>query len=311
MRSKHWGKAGYGMFLNDLINSQLGPILGAWLARRLSPEGSYRLADWLAARFAARPETALCKAIRANQAVVRGLPYDSPELDNVVGEVLRNAARGYADWFRAIAEGPDYVRAKVRVDEHILEDAWQASERGYGVVFAGAHMSSFNMFLAVLGYESLPIQVLSYHRARGSYKSDNYLRHRLGIDVSPISMESLREAVRRLKQRGFVLTGVDRPDVGGELLNFFGRQVRLPVGHARLAIRTGAHMIVGVVRREGPDGYHVTGPRIIEPVRSGDQKRDILQLAQHVADILAGYIRQSPEEWMMFLPVWPDVIPSS
>jgi len=103
-----------------------------------------------------------------------------------------------------------------------------------------------------------------------------------------------------------VLTGVDRPDVGGELLNFFGRQVRLPVGHARLAIRTGAHMIVGVVRREGPDGYHVTGPRIIEPVRSGDQKRDILQLAQHVADILAGYIRQSPEEWMMFLPVWPD-----
>lgn len=299
------------MILNDIINSQLGPSLGAWLTRRLSPEGSYRLADWLAARFASRKESALCKAIRSNQAVVRGLPYEARELDGIVANVLRNAARGYADWFRAIAEGPEYVRAKVRVDEHILNDAWRASERGHGVVFAGAHMSSFNMFLAVLGYESLPIQVLSYHRARGSYKSDNYLRHRLGIDVSPISMQSLREAIRRLRNRGFVLTGVDRPDVGGEELNFFDRKVRLPVGHARLAIGTGAHMIVGIVHREGRDGYHVTGPRIIEPIHSGNQARDILQLAQHVADLLAGYIRQFPDEWMMFLPVWPEVIPSN
>jgi lauroyl/myristoyl acyltransferase len=109
---------------------------------------------------------------------------------------------------------------------------------------------------------------------------------------------------------GLVLTGVDRPDVGGEELTFFGRKVRLPVGHARMALRTGAKIVVGVVQRVS-GGYHVTGPRIIEPIRSGDTRRDVLQLAQHVIDILAGYIRERPEEWMMFLPVWPGEIPTA
>ena len=92
-------------------------------------------------------------------------------------------------------------------------------------------------------------------------------------------------------------------------MTFFNRKVELPIGHARLAIRSGAHMIVGVVQKAAHGMYKVTAPPIIKPEITGDLKKDTLTLAQRVASIIEGFIRSDPEEWMMFLPVWSDVIP--
>lgn len=295
--------------LNEIVNSEIGPRLGLFLGRVLSQRGIYNVADWLAARFTGRENTPLYRAIRSNQAVIRDLPYEAPELHQAVGEVLRNAARGYADWFQSMNEDRETQLARVSVDDHILASAFEASQAGHGVIYAGAHMSSFNMFLMALGLLNVDIQVLSYARVRGSYRTDNAFRERFGIRITPVSVRSLREAFRRLRQKGFVLTGVDRPDLGGEPLTFFGRKVRLPVGHARLAVRTGAYVIAGVCHSLGGGCYHVTAPSIIKPKITGDEHRDSMRLAQQVIEILEGYIRKQPSEWLMFLPVWPQEHP--
>lgn len=297
------------MALNEFINSRLGPMVGAFLGRVLTRDQAFRLADFIAARLSAKRDSALYKAVRSNLAVVKGIPYSSPELDGGVGRVLQNAAYGYVDWYRMMASGLDDIESVCELDKSIIDSALEAQRNGHGVVFTGAHLSSFNLFLLLLAKRGFPIQVLSYARSKASHRSDNVLRERFGINATPISFESLRQAFHRLSNNGFVLTGVDRPDVGGAPLTFFNRKVELPIGHARLAIRSGAHMIVGVVNKAADGRYSVTAPPIIKPEITGNLKQDTLTLAQRVASILEGYIRSNPEEWMMFLPLWPDVIP--
>lgn len=297
--------------LNDLINSQVGPWLGLWIARLLSQRQAYAFGKWVARVMARRKDTQLFKAVRSNQAVIRGLAYDSPDLDGVVEEVFTHAAKNYVDWFKSVIYGAAYVEKSIIVDDHVLGDAWEAREKGHGVVYAGGHLSNFNMFLMILGTRDLPIQVLSYHEERGSYRSDNALRKKFNINVTPISMESLRVAIQRLRDNGFVLTGVDRPDTGGERLDFFGNRVKLPIGHARLAVKTDSYLKVGVVEYVQDGLYRATGPEILKPEITGDREGDAVRLAQRTIDFLSTYIRARPSEWLMFYPVFPDAMPDS
>ncbi|MFN2273335.1 MAG: lysophospholipid acyltransferase family protein [Anaerolineales bacterium] len=298
------------MLLNDFINSQLGPWTGLFLGRFLPRRSAYWLGDRIASILASRQNSNLYRAVRSNQAVVRGTDYRSPDLDGVVFDVLRNAAHGYVDWFRALSNHYSFEDTYCTVDPHMITDALKSSKQGHGVVFVGAHMSSFNMFVMMMAVRHLPIQALSYHRVEGSYKTDNIFRERLGINLTPISTRALRQAIENLQDGGFVLTAVDRPDVGGVPLRFFGREVVLPIGHARLAIRTNANVVAGVVQKAGTGRYHVTGPRLIVPERTGDDRADTLRLAERILEVLGGYIKERPSEWMMFIPLWPDVIPA-
>jgi lauroyl/myristoyl acyltransferase len=294
------------MDLIAFINSRLGPMMGILLGRMLSTQQAYRLADFLGERVAARTNSLAVQAVRANQAIVQGLPYSSPILDEIVRKVMRNAARGYADWYRAIGGGPAAVRASVEIDERLVEHVTETQASGRGLVIVGAHMSSFNLMLLALGLIGYPIQALSYHHVRGAVHVDNAVRRKFGLNITPISMQSLRTAIERLKQGGIVMTGVDRPDVGGEQLTFFGRKTILPVGHARLAIQTNSKVLVGMVQTLKQGLYRAVCTPLIDPVSTGDRHQDVLTLAQQVIARIEDFVRQHPDEWMMFLPVWPN-----
>jgi KDO2-lipid IV(A) lauroyltransferase len=295
------------MDIVSFINSRLGPMIGLLMGRLLNRDQAYQLADWLARIVATRTNSYTLKAIRANQAVVRGLLYDSTELDQAVHDVIRNAARGYADWYRAVARGPEALTSSVAIEKHLEQSVLESVANNRGLVLAGAHMSSFNILLLALGVKGYPIQALSYANPHGAYLVDNALRQKFGLDITPISMQSLRRAVRRLREGGLVMTGIDRPDDHGENLTFFGHQVQLPVGHARLAISTGANILVGIVKSADDGVYRIDCAPVIEPLSTGDQYRDMIVLAQKVISVVEAYIRSRPSEWLMFFPVWPNL----
>jgi KDO2-lipid IV(A) lauroyltransferase len=298
------------MGIIELSYSTLGPLLGIFLGAVLPTKQAYWLADKIAANVVSQTDSELYRALRSNQAVVRGLSYDDPQLDDVMYKVMQNATRGYADWFKGMAKGRKYLLERCQLEDHLLQSAFQAKDDGRGLLMVGGHMSSFNIMMLGLGVRGLPIKVLSFSDPGGSYKIDNIIRKRYGLDLSPISVASLKEAIRRLKNGGLVLTGIDRPDVGGEPLEFFGTQVVMPVGHARLAIRTGARIMIGATTRTGLARYIVYGPDVIEPEISGDHDRDVRQLAQKILNILEDQIRARPDEWLMFFPIWPDKMPA-
>lgn len=297
------------MGIIELSYSTLGPLLGMFIGAVLPTKQAYWLADKIAANVVSQTESNLYRALRSNQAVIRGLSYDDPQLDDILFAVMQNNTRGIADWFKAMAKGRKFLLERCELDPSLLERTLNATDDGRGLVIVGGHMSSFNIMVLGLGVRGMPIKALSFANPAGSYKIDNLIRRKYGVDLSPISIASLKDSMRRLKKGGMVMTGIDRPDVGGELLEFFGTKVVMPVGHARLAVRTGSRVLVGATTRVGPAQYRVYASPIIEPEITGDTERDIIILAQKILGILEDQIRARPDEWLMFFPVWPDAIP--
>jgi KDO2-lipid IV(A) lauroyltransferase len=294
-----------------LVNSRMGPPLGMLLARVLPRTWATGIADGLAHAATRSMSSPVVRAIRANQAVVRGMPYEHPLLERAVIDVTRYAARGYLAFYRALSHGRIELQSACRLDPALQSGVNQAMDAGKGVVLASAHMGNFDLAFYTLLRHNLSPLVLSYRNPHGSYRADNAIRRHYGLESAPIAVASLREALRRLRAGGLALTGVDRPDSQGELLRFFGRTARLPIGHARLAVKTGAVVQAGVTLDDGQGGYRMIGPPPLEPPTTLPGPKAALALAQKVLEVLEGYIRDHPAEWLMFFPVWPETIPQS
>jgi lauroyl/myristoyl acyltransferase len=290
--------------------SRWGPALGLSIVRLIPYRFAYAAGKLLARWVSLNPDAPMNQAIRANQAVVRSLPYDDPKLDQAVYEVMKMNARGFVDFFKATAGGENAVRKSCVIDEPLQSEikAWSDDDRG--LIIIAPHLLGFDIFMLYLGVLGYPIQAISYPDPRGSYIAQNTLRRRFGFNVTPLSVQTLREGLRTLQRGDVVMTAVDRPGLGGEPLQFFGREVVLPVGHARLAVKTNARMIAGLPYLDEEGIYHGMGARIFEPPNTGNEKRDAIELAQAVLSTFEIYIRKWPENWLMFYPVWPDVIPS-
>lgn len=293
------------MSLVSIANSIVGPRIGIAAVGVLPRRVAYRLGEAIARRVAAG-NGPLPSAVRANQAVVRGLDPADPALRPAVEEVIRCAAIGYVDLFKAMAGGPKVLRESCDMDPQVREWFEESRHEGRGLMAVSAHMSCFDMILLSLPGYGFPIQGLSYANPRGSYLVQNAIRIQHGLDLTPITPQALRTALHRLKTGGTAMTAVDRPVEGGEMLEFFGRPACLPVGHARLAIMARARVLVAVCQSEGRARYRIAPGGLLDSAayaRRGDGPR---QLAQDVLSILEPFIRARPEEWLMFFPVWPD-----
>ncbi len=294
------------MNIHALAMSRIGPSLGMLIARSFPYPMACALARYLGQRAARDPQAPIVRAIRANQAVVRGLPLEDPRLDRVPQQVLVNAALGYVDLFKAMARGPQGVLEACRMHPDLEQRLEAGLAAGRGLVILGPHTLGFDLFLLYLGAKGYPVQALSYANPRGSYLTQNLMRTRCGLRVTPVSMKSLREAYRNLRRGKAVLTGVDRAGLGGEPLRFFGRQVVLPDGPARMAWRTGAPVVVGLPHRVSLGRYQADFGGWFEPPRGGDMRQNTLELAQAVLQSMERFIAQHPEQWLMFYPVWGE-----
>lgn len=295
-----------------LARSRLGPWLGLLIGSL--PRGSSSwLADRLAAWAASQPDNHAVRAVRANQSIVRGMPLEDPALNEIVFRVFKNAAHGYLTFFRGMARRSVKMASRSSVDPKLVEKVGMARSAGRGVFIVGPHMGNIDISLMALHANDVRPLVLSVRNPSGSHEVDVAIRQRYGFEFLPISMQSLRIAFQRLKSGGVVLTMVDLPDEAGESLPFFGHAARLPTGHVRMAIRTGASIqTAAALKHEG--GYRIFWRGSHSPSRRPEESEPeaVRRVAAAVLEDLEADIRRRPDEWLMFHPVWPQVTtPSS
>jgi len=107
-----------------------------------------------------------------------------------------------------------------------------------------------------------------------------------------------------LREGEGVITGVDRPIGEGDApVEFFGATAHLPVGYMRMVLRANCVVMTGTCFYEEGEYHAVVNPHW-EPVQTGDREHDIAVNLRRVLTELEGLIRQHPEQWMMFVPVW-------
>ena len=279
--------------------------LGMALARVLPAGAAYRLAAALARLMRAR-RWRMFAVLRANLA---HLPLDrsAAELDVLAERGVALALRTYYETLRAVARGEAPQGMSLQEGELPAQGlpGWQG--RGPGLVAGALHMSNFDMAGAWLASQGLDFQALSLAGPDLGTLMVNRLRRKQGLSITPIEPATLRDAIRRLKAGGLVLTGIDRPvDEGGLALPFFGHTAQMPVGHVRLALQTNSRFSLAVCREEAVGRYAITLSEPLELTRTGDRDADIRANALAILRLAEEIILRAPEQWLVFRPVWPD-----
>lgn len=299
------------MNLQTFATSKTGTGLAMWLGRNLPRRAGTAFIELTSAFIARRRKSPLARSIRANQSVVRDLPLDAPELDVAVRQVLRNAGRYYYDLYHLLARGREAVREAVSVSPDLDTLLRSAVERQRPAVVLGPHTSNFDLAAVALGTHGFPMQMISYSAPPGGYELQNEMRTNAGYIVTPADGQAAKTALKRLRAGGLVCTGVDRPlpeASPAAPVRFFGRPTALPTGYARLALATDAQLLFISTESTGPARYRISGPEVVELVRTGNRRQDAVLNAERVLALAEEVIRARPEEWMMFFPVWPELL---
>jgi lauroyl/myristoyl acyltransferase len=294
------------MILVSIANSRWGPNAAMWLVRFLPRRFTLWVADRIAARIAGQADTAMVIALRSNQSVVQKLPADSAKVKATVEAILRNTMRSYISLFEIMDGGYEALARFAQPDEELLEKVDEILAQGRGCLFVGAHTIGLDHLLIHLGGLKYRTKVLAYPEVMPSYEAQNNLRRSFGLNLSPVSYQSLREAITYLREGGVVVTAADRPDESGAFMEFFGERAWLPVGHARLALRTKAPIVVGVTYAGDGGKYRAKSLAIIEPEQFEGRSDAEEAIAQQVVRELEAFIGQHPSEWWMFHRVWPN-----
>jgi lauroyl/myristoyl acyltransferase len=294
--------------LQHILDSSFSLRLVSSLAKRLPRNVGYRIADGIAAQIARRRDARVVRALRLNQWVVGGETLEEGALDERVRETLRHAARSVFDLYH---DSDDFEATGQRIvlDPSFAPLRQRPEYDRRGLVVAGLHLSSFDLILQWLVRDGLKPLVLTIPDPRGGRQVEYEIRKKTGMNLLPASVGAFRQALRHLQRGGMVLTGIDRPiEQPGICPHFFGRPAALPTHHIFLASRARVPLIVTAVYFQEDEKYHVLASEPIELEEDLEPGIAIQRNAETVLHVAQQFIQQAPQQWVVPLPVWPQLM---
>ena len=294
--------------IEQLVYSATGLKAAAFIARVTPPKLGYAVCRSAARWIAARRDSELVRAVRCNQWVIGGEDPSPQYLDRGVQVVFRNSADSVYELYH-------YVRDAAALEQmYRIEDSFQpVVERpefdSRGLVIAGLHLAGFDLGLRWLcKYKFKPL-VFTIANPEGGRQLELEARRQMSMNVVAASFIALRRAVRHLQQGGMVLTGIDHPVPGGECQPcFFGRPGALPVEHVYMALKANVPVVVAASRLETDGKYRIHASQPIEMDRYPNKTDELRINAEKVLAVVETFIREAPQQWLIFQPVWPGII---
>ncbi|MCD6425226.1 MAG: hypothetical protein J7L35_06935, partial [Anaerolineales bacterium] len=119
------------------------------------------------------------------------------------------------------------------------------------------------------------------------------------------------ETVEHLKSGGMALTAVDRPVLTRKYkhqVTFFGKPSSLPVGYISLALAANVPIIIisTFMTAEGLYDFRFSEKIYLKKYQN---KLDNMMLnGEIVLKKIEEMIKHTPEQWLMYYPVWPDQV---
>ena len=233
-------------------------------------------------------------AVRANLATI------APGRALSTRRVFVNQVRQYLEVFQI----PRLDRA--RFDEIVRVEGWEhflcAQRLGKGVIFGSAHLGPVALVGQFLMTRGVTLTLPAEKTDSEFLLAVNRARQAQGLVLVPI--DSALGIHRIIRDGGALGILADRAVTGvGETVEFFGRPALLPSAHVALALRTGAALVPAFTWRD--KGFLCA--RIEEPlelVSTGDRDADVRAGVRRFAQVLERYIKEHPEQWTVFEPVW-------
>lgn len=231
------------------------------------------------------PETGRWQRWRMARAVFRNFAYAIMDFFHIL-----NLNRANLETYLAEVKGMEHVHA--------------ASAAGHGGIFITVHMGSWELGGASMGLLGVPLTVAALPHKDPRIEQLYVTTREAGqMEVVPLggAMARLQDALVRGR---FIALVSDRDVKGaGPRLPFFGRPTRVPSGHAKLALRTGAWILPAVTYRQHDWRIviDIREPIIADPVIDTEEG-----LTQRCLGVLEDFIRSHPEQWLSFFDLWSE-----
>jgi len=259
----------------------------------------------LVARGAALPPSAARAAARANIARVLGQPTDSPTVRRAAARAFRCQALNYVDLMRLdhvtrAGYEADVVRGDLSLYTRLVEE-------GKGVIIVSAHVGNMDYVAQWLALKGYPVHtVMEDLQPPKLFDLVRRQRESAGLHMHPLRDDAIAGLTAILRAGGTVALIADR-DIGGggEPVPFFGAEASLPIGPALLALRTGAPIVAAFGRRLPDNRLYVSVAPPVYLRRTRDLRADLREGQRAIAGILEDGIRVTPEQWIVFEPIWP------
>ncbi len=297
------------MSFQSLLNSRYSVGLAQGLGRAVPRSFGYWLADAGGGWISGLRQTGIVRTVETNQRVIGGPALRQDELKRRVRATFQNTGRCLYDFYSRVGR-PEAILAVMSYSEE-FERCWERVHSVRpgepGSLLVVPHLSNFELAGQIMALRGARPLLLSTPQPKGGYRRQNQLRSQSGLETAPASIEALRRATRTIEAGGIVITGVDRPAPGGKYHpNFFNRPSDLPVSHVRLALKLGIP-VTPVACRTLPDGtYQIIAAEPIPMQPDADLAAALVRNTETILGVIESWIRQAPEQWSMFYPVWPD-----
>lgn len=283
-----------------------GYRFAVWLAPRLPERFGFwffaRLGD-LAYLFNSNGRANYQKNLRH----VLGAEYTPTKANRITRKAFQNSLKNYFDLFRGHALSEAQVYAQLASVEG-LEHLDNAIALGKGVAGGSAHFGNFNMFVHLTAVHLhkqhevvVPVERL---KPEAVFEIVKQQRGAQGIELVPADTAG-RVLLKKLRAGAILGLAIDLdPTRTGPIVNFFGAPAQLPDGAAVLAIKFNAPLILAFNRRLDNNKCAVVIEPPLDLERTGDLQQASRAAVEKIAARMEFWIRQFPEQWILFSPVW-------
>jgi len=179
-------------------------------------------------------------------------------------------------------------------------------ERGRGIVVFTGHIGSFELlaaWVAQAGYKSAVIGRELYDKRLNELLVAN--RAAMGLvnvrtDDSPLTILRLLKEGRAI---GFLID-TDSFRVAGELMPFFGRLAKTPVGPTQLGLMSGAAFMPMFCLSFPGGKYKIILGEELVPESRERSRENVYHITCRMTEIIESMIREYPEQWIWMHNRW-------
>jgi lauroyl/myristoyl acyltransferase len=293
-------------FFNSKPSVQFSILIGKYLPRKWG----YGVGRTLSSLIGTFDNLSINRNIGCNQYIVQGEHQTRSDLKRSAIKVLSHAARCYYDLHHFI-DKPEELDALVPWSDQ-MQSFVDLTTKKQGYMVVAPHISNFDLVVSRLVRGGFQGKVLSYPSPGSGYQLQNEIRESYGMDLTPLNVPGIEAAtVEYMKNGGIAATGVDRPlpiRKKRHYVNFFGKPSPLPLGYITTALAADVPIIVvtAYMKPDGRYGFRHTEPI---PLKKYPSKLDnILRNAEMILKEIEAFIKLTPEQWLRYYPVWPDLL---
>ena len=242
------------------------------------------------------------RALRRNIAVVTG----GAAVERLVFSTFYKFARNWCDVMLMTRwRGPRLLSLIGRwTTEQPLDDALAA---GKGAILISIHLGNWELGGLGLADKGYRMNILTFREPDAKYNAQQeQLRRERGINFIYVEREetsslAIVEAINALGRNEVLALLGDRDGSSHTVeLDFFGRQVPIPLGAAYLALASGAPVIPVFVPLEGERYAAIMEQPFYFRASHGERDRVVREGTQELVRLFERYIRAYPDQWYNF-----------